>query len=193
MPKLLLVKHSNSNHNAHQPSHKWELTPEGIQRAKILATHLKPYAPKKLFASTMPRAIDTAKLAGGEIGDIPIIENPLLEEHSRKSNAPYGTVEDFRDRVRRMFEHPDDLIFGDETANQARERFSQGIAQIMGDVPQDEHIIVIAHGTVNSLFTAQHNKIDIYDLWSRLQLPSIIVLDLPTFTLETVIEDAGIP
>ena len=34
MPKLLLVKHSNSNHNPHQSSHEWDLTPEGIERAK---------------------------------------------------------------------------------------------------------------------------------------------------------------
>ncbi len=51
---------------------------------------------------------------------------------------------------------------------------------------------MIAHGTVNSLFTAQHNDIDVYDLWLRLKLPSIVILDLASFQLDDVIEDAGI-
>ncbi len=193
MSKLLLVKHSTSNHNPNQPPQDWGLTPEGIQRAKILATHIKSYAPKKLYASTMPKARDTAQLVSVELGDIPIIESALLEEHSRKSNAPYGSAEAFNTAIKRLFAHPNNLIFGDETAKQAQDRFTQGITQILQNTSDDDNVIVIAHGTVNTLFTAQHNPIDPYDLWSRLKLPSIIVLNLPTFTLDTVIEDAGIP
>ena len=62
----------------------------------------------------MPKAQHTAKLVAEELGDIPIIENAKLGEHSRKSNAPYGSIEDFHNRIRRMFDHPDDLIYGDE-------------------------------------------------------------------------------
>jgi len=191
--KLLLVKHSNSNHNPHQPSYEWALTDEGIARCKPLATHIAPYHPRQLFASTMPRAQQTAQLVSAEFDNIPIIENPLLEEHSRKSNAPYTTVEAFRDNLKQLFAQPDTLIFGDETANQALHRFNQGVDSVLKQADTDENIVIIAHGTVNILFTAQHNAIDNYDLWTRLKLPSIVVLDLPSFTLDSVIEDAGIP
>lgn len=190
--KLLLVKHSNSNHNPHQLSHEWGLTDEGIKRCQPLATHIAPYKPRRLFASTMQKAQHTAQLVSQELDNIPIIENPHLEEHSRKSNAPYGSNETFHRLVRQMFEQPDMLIFGDETANQARQRFSEGVEAVLKQTDPDENIVIIAHGTVNALFTAQHNTIAIYDLWIRLKLPSIIVLDLPSFTLDTVIEDAGI-
>ncbi len=189
--KLLLVKHSNSNHNPHQSSLDWELTDEGKARCQALATHIAPYQPRRLFSSTLIRSQQTAQIVSAELDNIPIVQNPLLVEHSRQSNAPYGTVETFRDNLKQLFAQPDTLIYGDETANQARHRFSQGVDSVLQQADPDENIVIIAHGTVNVLFTAQYNDIDSYDLWSRLKLPSIIVLDLPTFTLESVIEDAG--
>jgi len=191
--KLLLVKHSNSNHNPHQSSLEWGLTDEGIARCQALATHIAPYHPRRLFSSTLKRSQQTAKLVSAELNDIPIIKNPLLVEHSRKTNAPYGSVETFHENLKQLFAQPDTLIFGDETANQARDRFTQGVNAVLKQADPDENIVIIAHGTVNVLFTAQHNDIDSYDLWLRLKLPSIIVLDLPSFTLESVIDDAGIP
>jgi len=191
--KLLLVKHSNSNHNPNQRPQDWALTEEGITRCKPLADHIAPYAPRRLFSSTMLKARHTAELATQVLGGLPIIENALLQEHSRKSNAPYGTAEEFRSRIRTMFEQPDGLVFGDETANEAQQRFSNGVNVVLQQANADENVVIIAHGTVNTLFTALHNDIDPFDLWSRLGLPSIIVLDLPTFRLESVIEDAGIP
>lgn len=191
--KLLLVKHSNSNHNPHQLSHQWGLTDDGIARCQALATHIAPYHPRRLFASTMLKTQQTAERVSAELNDIPIIKNPLLEEHSRQSNAPYGTVDAFHENLKQLFAQPDTLIYGDETANQARDRFTQGVNSVLKQADADENIVIIAHGTVNVLFTAQHNAIDSYDLWLRLKLPSIIVLDLPSFTLDSVIEDAGIP
>jgi len=190
--KLLLVKHSISNHNPHQPAHEWGLTDEGVIRCQALATHLAPYHPRRLFASTMPKALHTAQEVSQAFDNIPVIENLLLEEHSRKSNAPYGSTETFHALIKQMFEQPDTLIYGDETANEALHRFSRGIDAVLKQADADENVVVVAHGTVNTLFTAHHNTIDSYDLWLRLKLPSVIVLDLPSFTLKSVIDDAGI-
>lgn len=191
--KLLLVKHSLSNHNPHQPAHEWGLTEDGVVRCQALATHIAPYHPRRLFTSTMPKATHTAQEVAQGLDYIPIIENALLEEHSRKSNAPYGSVETFHARIKQMFAQPDTLIFGDETASQALDRFSRGVDAVLKQANPDENIVIVAHGTVNTLFTAHHNPIDGYDLWLRLKLPSIIVLNLPSFTLDSVIDDAGIP
>ena len=190
--KLLLVKHSNSNHNADQTAREWGLTDEGIARCKPLASHIAPYKPQRLFASTMLKTQQTAHYAAQELDNIPILSNPLLEEHNRQSNAPYGSLEGFRLRIKQMFEQPDDLIFGNETANQALQRFGQGVDEALKQANSGENVVIIAHGTVNVLFTAQYNDIDIYDMWLKLKLPSIIVLDLPSFALDTVIYDAGV-
>jgi len=193
MPKLVLVKHSNSNHSPRQAPSDWELTAEGIARCQPLAARLAPHQPLRLFCSSMPKALQTAQHVSQSLGHLPIIQNPLLAEHSRQSNAPYGALEDFHARIQRLFAQPNQLVFGDETANQASARFHRGIQRVLEGAEPAENIAVIAHGTVNVLFTAQYNQLNPYDLWRRLKMPSIIVLDLPSFRLRQVIEDAGSP
>ena len=192
MPHLILVKHSNSNHSPDRAASAWELTAAGIDRCKPLATHISFYRPRRLFSSPMPKALQTAQYVAVELDNLDIVENQLLEEHSRISNAPYGTLESFHTRMKLLFTLPDEFVFGDESANQASERFHRGIEAVLGQAKIGENIVIIAHGTVNTLFTARYNALNSYDLWLRLKMPSMIVLDLPDFSLNYVIEDAGL-
>ncbi|MCY4021543.1 MAG: phosphoglycerate mutase family protein [Chloroflexi bacterium] len=191
MAKLVLVKHSNSNHNPTQPAQDWELTPEGYQRCKPLAKRLAAYRPRRLFSSSMPKALQTARSVAADLENIPVIENPLLAEHSRRTNAPYGSLASFDARIKRLFEAPDELVFGDETATQARQRFQRGILSLIEIARPAENIVVIAHGTVAVLFAAHYNAIDSYDLWRKLKMPSFIEMESSDFRICQVVEDAG--
>lgn len=192
MPKLVLVKHSVSNHNPFQPSAEWELTEDGIKRCQPLAQRIKAYHPQRLFSSPMPRALRTAKFVSQALGDIPVREHHLLAEHSRNANAPYGSVLEFEARIKRLFDAPDELAFGDETGNQAQRRFQRGSSTVLDRADSNENIVVIAHGTVIVLFAAQYNALDSYDLWQRLAMPSLLELNLPDMIISKVIEDAGL-
>lgn len=192
MAKLVLVKHSNSNHSPAQPAQDWELTPEGYERCKPLAKHLARYRPRRLISSTMPKALQTARSVAEGLDNIPVNESPLLAEHSRRSNAPYGSAAAFDARIRRLFEAPDELVFGDETAIQARQRFQNGILSLLETADPEENIVVLTHGTVAVLFAAQYNSIDSYDLWRKLKMPSIIEMEASDFRICQIIEDAGI-
>lgn len=191
MANLVLVKHSNSDHNAKQEPGDWVLTEDGVRRCKPLANHLQPYYPQRLFSSPMPKALQTAQNVSHKLEGIPIVEIPSLSEHSRRSNAPYGSLADFNARMKRFFEAPDALAFGDETAKQAKDRFQRGIEAVMAAANIAENIVVIAHGTLMVLFATHYNSLDPFDLWQRLKLPSMLVLDLPDFRISKVIEDAG--
>ena len=131
MPALVLVKHSNSDHNPNQAAADWPLTAAGLRRCQPLARHLAPYQAKRLYSSPMPKALQTARRVARELDDIPVSKCPLLAEHSRQSNAPYGTIADFNARMTRLFAAPNELAFGDETANQAKLRFLRGIESIL--------------------------------------------------------------
>ena len=192
MPQLVLVKHSNSDHNPFQTAADWPLTAEGLRRCQPLAHYIAPYQAKRLYSSSMPKALQTAKCVALELGDLPISASPDLAEHSRQSNAPYGTNAEYNARIRRLFAAPNELAFGDETANQAKHRFQRGIETVLETANSAENIVVISHGTVMVLFAAQYNSIDSYHLWQRLKMPSMIVLELPDFRISKVIEDAGI-
>ena len=74
-----------------------------------------------------------------------------------------------------------------------RDRFQRGIETVMAKANIAENIVVIAHGTAMVLFATHYNSLDPFDLWQRLKLPSIIVLELPDFRISKVIEDAGSP
>ena len=191
MPELVLVRHSNSDHNAVQAAADWSLTAEGLRRCQPLARHLAPYQAQRLHSSPMPKAMQTAKGVAQRLGNLPIHECPLLAEHSRESNAPYGSAADFDARMKRLFAAPDELIFGDETADQAKQRFQQGVNTILAGADSAENVVVVSHGTVMVLFVAQYNPINSYSFWKRLKMPAVIALDLPDFRIRNVIEDAG--
>ncbi len=191
MAKLVLVKHSNSNHNPAQPAQDWELTPQGYARCAPLAKRLAAYEPRRLFCSPMPKAMQTARTVAADLAHIPVIACPRLAEHSRRSNAPYGSAAAFEARIRQLFENPDKLVFGDETANQAKERFQSGIASLLDIADPAENIVVITHGTVAVLFTAHYKVLDSYALWRKLKMPSYIELGIPDFRISQVIADAG--
>ena len=193
MSELVLVRHSNSDHNPVQAAADWRLSAEGLRRCQHLALHLAPYQAKRLYSSPMPKALQTAERVALELGDLPVSQCPLLAEHSRQSNAPYGSLADFNARIKRLFAAPNELAYGDETANQAKHRFQRGVETILEDANSAKNIVVVSHGTVMVLFTAHYNPVDSYQLWRRLKMPALIALDLPDFRINRVIEDAGVP
>jgi len=140
----------------------------------------------------MAKARQTALGIASELGDVPVSECPLFAEHSRQSIAPYGSLAGFHARMKRLSAAPNELVFGDETAEEAKHRFRRGIENILESSTKAENIVVISHGTVIVLFTAHYNPIDSFQLWQRLKMPSVLVLELPGFRISRVIEDAGI-
>jgi broad specificity phosphatase PhoE len=71
------------------------------------------------------------------------------------------------------------LVFGNETADQARTRFTQAIHTLLAQHPSDT-LAIVTHGTVLTLFLAHHNPhLDPISFWHSLQLPDLVVVTLP--------------
>jgi broad specificity phosphatase PhoE len=109
-----------------------------------------------------------------------------LHEHDR-SNAPYLSSREFDTTVARFFAEPTKLVFGKETADTARMRFSDAISHVLRQHPAG-NLAVVAHGTVITLFVARTNDIDEFRFWKGLGLPALVVLSLPDFRLIAVPE-----
>ncbi len=76
-------------------------------------------------------------------------------------------------------------MLGSETAEQARDRMSAAIDDIVESGQQDS--IVVTHGTVMTLYVASVADADPMRFWRRLGLPAYVVLGLPgNDILETV-------
>jgi broad specificity phosphatase PhoE len=173
--QLILVKHSLPEIKMDRPAREWSLAEEGKARAEGLADILKLHQLDFLAASKEPKAMETAQIIAARCGvDLRVLEG--LHEHER-SSAPYLSKLEFETAVRTFFEKPDTLVFGDETANQAHERFSNAIYSILSE-NSNSKIAIVTHGTVIALFVSRLTGQPGFEIWSRLGLPSFAVLDL---------------
>ncbi|HZG68717.1 MAG TPA: histidine phosphatase family protein [Herpetosiphonaceae bacterium] len=185
MRRLLLIKHSAPEIVPSQPARLWTLSATGRARCSALARHLGAYAPATIVASTEPKAAETAQLISEALRKSWYsVEG--LHEHDR-SNVPFLSSAEFEATMARFFAEPDRLVFGRETADAARDRFSRAIMEVLQRHPQDD-LAVVAHGTVITLFVAQTNSIDPFKFWQRLGLPSYVVLLLPDLSIIRVTE-----
>lgn len=184
MKPLILVKHSTPEIVEDLPAREWRLSEEGRLRAPQLAEMLRRYEPYVIISSVETKARETAHILAEELG----LEYQTLEglhEHDRM-NVPFYSKAEFQAAVRGSFEKPNELVFGNETANQALTRFGAAVEVVLDSYP-DQSIVIVAHGTVISLFVSQVTGCEVFPLWRELGLPSFVVLDLQSgVLLETV-------
>jgi broad specificity phosphatase PhoE len=100
----------------------------------------------------------------------------------------YPTVEAFQAAVKHFFEAPDQLVFGEETADEAYARFARAVTHMRTHYPQ-KTVIIITHGTVISLFVSRLFELAPYPFWAHLTLPSFVVLEHPPWQLQNVVKD----
>ena len=180
MTALILVKHSLPEIVENTPASGWKLSAEGRRRCKRLAERLMKYKPDRIISSTEKKAEETAELIAKELG---LSTNAFdgLHEHKR-SKAGYLSKEKFDEDIREFFTRPAELVFGSETAEQAFQRFHSAIDSILKDFP-DQTTVIVAHGTVISLYVSHFNDISALSLWKELGLPSFVVLDVESKAL----------
>ena len=188
MPHLVLVKHSLPEVNPGRPASTWPLSLDGRRRCGPIAAALTALRPAAIVASTEPKATETAWLVNERLG-LPALVDARLREHDRDKEG-WLEADAFRSAIARLFERPDDRVFGRETARQAETRFSGAVDDVLACY-RDGTVVVVAHGTVISLFCARRASVDGFALWGRLGLPSFVVLARPDFRLEA--EVAKIP
>jgi broad specificity phosphatase PhoE len=180
MYKLILVKHSLPEILPEIPASEWHLSVEGRQRCQVLGDELAKHAPDLIFSSPEPKARETAQIIVQQLIK-PLFIVPGLHEHERKT-VQFTNEEQFEASVKVFFEQPDALVFGEETAAQALNRFSGAVNQLLSQ-NRDQNLIVVSHGTVITLFVANNCGIEPFPFWSRLDLPSFVVLSLPDLVM----------
>ncbi len=175
--QLILVRHSLPEITNDVPALQWKLSEEGKARVERMVERLITYRPEILFSSPEPKAVETAEIISKALL-LPVYILEDLQEHKR-SRVPFLSRSEFEKVVQEFFEKPDDLIFGDETANESFERFSAAVSSALAENPSNTTMIV-SHGTVMSLFVSRMTGKPAFDIWRELGLPGFLVLDLQT-------------
>ncbi|MEJ2706203.1 MAG: phosphoglycerate mutase family protein [Anaerolineales bacterium] len=188
MAFLILVKHALPDIDPQESPHLWQLSSAGRDRCTPLAQALSAYQPDRIIASPEPKAEQTGRLVAKTLR-IPFETRANLHEHSRRTES-FATSKAFKKAISELFRQPQALMYGEETGEQAYERFASAIHSLLEEYP-GENLVVVAHGTVISLFVSRTCTLDGYALWERLELPSYLVLSRDEaqnlFRLETIV------
>jgi broad specificity phosphatase PhoE len=163
------------------PARQWRLTVEGQRRCDPLAAQLTPYNLDLIVTSTEPKAIETGELAAQKLG-IPCQIGENLHEHERETAPYFDTQAEFIEAVKGLLSNPDQLVFGDETGLEARDRFAEAVETVMGAYPR-ENIAIVTHGTVLSLFVSQLTGCATIPFWRGLGMPAIVAFSYPAMKL----------
>jgi broad specificity phosphatase PhoE len=162
-------------------------------RQLVLIRHsqpeIVPYDLAAVVASREPKAVETGQIVARALG-LPFETAADLHEHDRPNVGLLADEEQFQARVASVFEHPGELVFGRETADEAHVRFTTAIANVMAQHPRG-NLAVVTHGTVMTLFVARAAGLDPVPFWKRFGLPAFVVLSLPGFGLVEVVESVG--
>jgi broad specificity phosphatase PhoE len=183
---LIFIRHSIPEIVPELPANQWRLSPEGRQRCLPLADNLASRQPELIFSSFEPKAVETAQIVAEQLG-LPTAPYSGLHEHERRS-VSYTTKSEFEAAVARLFAQPDELVFGEETANQVLGRFSQAVETLRAQHP-DKRLAIVSHGTVISLFVDQTCQIEAFDFWKRLGMPALVAISPPEPELGSKLAD----
>jgi len=180
-PCLVLVKHALPDLRADLAPRDWQLGQRGRLGTKRLATALLEFRPFRLENSPEAKAAQTAELIAIELR-LRHHERAGLEEIDRPAQ-PILPRELHIAHNAPLFSEPTRAIVGAESAERALTRFEAAIAGALLDTTFGEHLVVITHGTVISLFVAAHNSVDAFALWQRLSCPAIVRLSIADYAL----------
>lgn len=175
---LILIRHSISQPQPGLSAHQWALTDEGRLKCVKLAERLHPYALRQIYSSDEPKAVNTAELLRQNL-DLPLVQIDTELCETRRATAPYyDSPQAFQAAIHAAMLQSDQLLYGEETFQNARERFSTALHRIIDQHP-DQTVGVVSHGTVLSLFLAPLMKRDVFDLWQAWTMPAFVVLSTP--------------
>ena len=188
MQTLVLVKHAMPEIDPAVPAKDWHLSEEGCVRSRILGEELDRYDLDLVISSIELKAMETAEIAAGVLNvRFEVVEG--LQEHER-SNVGFLEKERFEQSVSHFFARPAELVFGEETADSAHDRFSKGVYKLSDRFPR-LNMAIVTHGTVISLFVSRISELEPFALWKQLGLPSWVVLSRPDLSVVEICRNIG--
>jgi broad specificity phosphatase PhoE len=185
--KLILVKHAMPEIVPGRPPSSWLLSEAGMKSCRPLAERLREHGPEIIVTSTEPKANETGLRVSSALG-IPFESAPDLHETLRDTVAFHDNPDEWQVSISRFFDHPDELVLGEETAEQATQRFTAAVDVVLARHPE-QTIAIVCHGTVISLYVARMSGIDPFPLWQRLGLPAFVVLSRPQGDILEVVDE----
>lgn len=176
MRQLHLVRHAPVVVDVNRAPGEWDLAPNAAASIHHMLLGVDHSRLRRVVSSRQEKALKTARVISRRL-DLPCQLRDGLEEHHRLKEDHIAGDAAFRGKMVEFFSRPDELVFGQESADAALKRFECAIHQLVGESEDDE--MVVTHGTVMSLFLASGGNGSPMDLWSALASPDHIAVQWP--------------
>lgn len=171
--RLILVKHAMPEVTPGEPPSTWPLSPEGWDAAAALARKLAAHDPVAIVASGEAKAFDTARSMAEVLG-LTASQDEELGEHLNET-GDFLSRSEIEARIERLFAEPGRLVHGEETGDQAHDRFATAIARQRRTHPAGT-LVLVAHGRVIALWASRQLGVEAMPLWRSLGLASALVI-----------------
>jgi broad specificity phosphatase PhoE len=171
--QIVLVRHGRPDIEVGMSASRWRLSQSGRNAVALLADRLRRFDFRKVASSPYAKALETAEAIALHRG-LTVEVDVDLSEHARHSTE-FLSRADFEEAVARLFNSPHDLVFGDETANDAFERFTRALDR-QCPASDGADIVAVTHGTIMSIYVSRRLGIDPLLFWRALAMPTAIVL-----------------
>ena len=175
MTTIIFIRHAPTIPDKNQHATLWHLREDSQRLCHLLAEQIKDYKITKIYTSTESKAQLTGQFVAEKSGNVPVETVENLQETIQHTMKFYDNLSDFRVAVKKAMRSPDELLYGDETFIDARNRFSSQVEQLARKHP-GETIGIVTHGRVLSMYLGTIMKQSPVELWEKLGLPAYAVL-----------------
>lgn len=166
MKTIITIQHTQSIHHTNGMVGSWtdwDLTDLGIEQANKIGQKLAGQISQDyvMYASDLLRAKHTARIVGSHLGITPIFRQELRERNLGRCVAK--SVQWLRENMEMQEKTIDDRLFSDaESRRDEWNRLQPFFEEIMAG--KDEHIILVSHGDLLSVFNAMFLGLDVESL-----------------------------
>jgi len=172
--KYTLLRHAETIKDPDTHPKDWLLTPDSLDKIHKYISADKFAGITKIVSSTEPKAVATGKPIA-EYLNLPIDEMEEFVEVKREKK--FLSDEEFLIQKQKELEVRSERVNGVESGDEVIARFRLGI-QMLEEKYSGENILIISHGTIMTLFLADHKNDfkNIFENWKKLKFCEIIEL-----------------
>ena len=177
-PRLVLVRHAEPVVDPQRLAHEWQLADGAEKEALSLAAQLRSLGVDGIMTSPERKAAATAEVIAIVLG-LELGEETLLREQGGESVPWFESGSAFRTAVADHFSRPDEVVLGNESSNEAVERFATAVERARS---RYRFPLLVAHGRIMSGFAGRVIDTHPMDFWKDLRMPDAFVIDFLTRT-----------
>lgn len=150
--KLLLISHAKTRYNnpgqPHDLIQGWRRIPldaKGRIQARKLGKLLKNQGVEKIYASDLPRAAQTADIAG-RMADLPVNKDEKYRPWNMGTMAGHSSVSaEVKDQLKEHINNPDKPVPGGESFKAFQDRFLPALEELLKQVDNGHTIALVTH------------------------------------------------